>query len=93
MINCKDDRKKTIHCKTIEDDKPIVSESSEDDESPSSDEDINDESKIDIYTSLYQKIENLEKNVLNEDQNKMINENIFYQYGHFLIRTLDKIKM
>jgi DNA segregation ATPase FtsK/SpoIIIE-like protein len=78
LIYWKDDRKKTIHCKTVEDDNPL------------SDEDITDESKIDIYTNLRQKIENLEKNVLNE---KMINEKIFSQYVHLLIRTLDKMKM
>jgi hypothetical protein len=78
LIYWKDDRKKTIHCKTVEDDNPL------------SDEDITDESKIDIYTNLRQKIENLEKNVLNE---KMINKKQFSQYVHLLIRTLDKMKM
>jgi hypothetical protein len=103
-IYCKNDRKErisdTLACKIVEDDKVIVSELPKNEESTDSDEDSSgdktvksDESKIDVLTSLRRTLENLEKQFSNEDQTKRISEKIFVQYGHLLIRTLEKIKM
>ena len=52
---------------------------------------ITNESEIDVFISLSQKIENLEKNFFHANQNKMINEKIFYLFGHLLLRTFDKM--
>ena len=85
-------------CETPEDNKSTVSESYEDDESSDSDKDIHiipskSESAIDVCVSVRQKIENLEESFFHDDQNKIINEKLFYLFGHLLIRTFNKMKI